>query len=286
MKVEILGSGGALTIPRSGCQCRVCVEGRERGVPYSRTGPSTFVHGPDVLFDTPEEIKHQLNRSRVRRIAACFYSHWHPDHTMGRRVWEMNGDFRTWPPEERDVTETPVYLPEQVAADFREYLGGWTHLTFLEQRGYVRLVELADGEAVTLDGATITPFRLAEDYVYAFVLEGGGKRLLVAPDELNGWDPPPSVRGVDLAVLPMGIAEFDPLTGERRIHPDHPLLRFEATFDETLAIVDRLDARRVVLSHVEEMDGLSHDDLEEVARRLERDGRPVTFAYDTMMIDV
>ena len=286
MKVEILGSGGALTTPRPGCTCRVCVEARDRGLPYSRTGPSTFVHGPDVLFDTPEEIKDQLNRSQVRRIAACFYSHWHPDHTMGRRVWEMNGDFRTWPPEDRDVTATPVYFPEQVAADFREYLAGWAHLSFLEQRGYVRLVELADGETVTLDATTITPFRLAEDYVYAFVLERNGKRLLIAPDELNGWEPPDFVRGVDLAVLPMGIAEFDPLTGERRIHPEHPLLRFEATFDETLAIIDRLGARRVVLSHVEEMDGLSYDDLEEVARRLRQSGRQLAFAYDTMTIDV
>ena len=50
MRVEVLGSGGAVTIPRPGCSCRVCVEAREKGVPYSRTGPSVFVHGPDVLI--------------------------------------------------------------------------------------------------------------------------------------------------------------------------------------------------------------------------------------------
>ena len=58
MKLEFLGSGGAGTIPKPLCQCRVCVQAREKGVPYSRTGPSLFIHGPDVLFDTPEEIKH------------------------------------------------------------------------------------------------------------------------------------------------------------------------------------------------------------------------------------
>ena len=282
MKVEILGSGGALTTPRPGCVCRVCAEAREKGPPYARTGPSTFVHGPNVLFDTPEEIKEQLNRSSVREIAACFYSHWHPDHTMGRRVWEMNGDFRTWPRELRHVVQTPVYLPEQVAADFRAYLGGWDHLAFLEQRGYIRILELRDGETVTLGDTTIRPFRLAEDYVYAFVLEARGKRLLVAPDELNGWRPPADVRGVDLAVIPMGIAEFDPFTRERRIHPEHPVLTFEATFDETLAIVDELAAKRVVLTHIEEMDGLTYDDLRELERRL----GGVTFAYDSMTIDV
>jgi phosphoribosyl 1,2-cyclic phosphate phosphodiesterase len=282
MRVEILGSGGALTTPRPGCSCRVCSEAREKGPPYARTGPSAFVHGPNVLFDTPEEIKEQLNRSHVGEIAACFYSHWHPDHTMGRRVWETrNGDFRTWPREAKRQRETPIYLPQQVAEDFRAYLGNWPHLEFMQHRGWIDVRVLADGDAVEIDGTSIAPFRLAEDYVYAFVLERDGRRLLLAMDELNGWKPPEWVRGVDLALIPMGICEFDPFTGERRIHAEHPVLRFEATFDETLGIVERLGAARVVLSHVEEMDGLTYDDL---LRLGDREG--VEFAYDGMLVDV
>ena len=285
MKVEILGSGGATVTPRPGCACRVCVEARERGVPYSRTGPSVFVHGPDVLFDTPEESRLQLDRSRVTEIAACFYSHWHPDHTMGRRVWESVGghDFRRWPPAPGSRRATDVYLPQQVAADFDVRLGAREHFEFLESRGFVRLRELRDGETVELGGVTIRPFRLHEDYVYAFELSGGGKRLLLAMDELHDWVPPAELRGVDLAVLPMGLSEHDPFTGERRIHESHPVLRFEATFEQTLGIVDALGARRVVLGHVEEVDGLGFDDL----KRLEAEiGRNVTFAWDTMLVDV
>jgi phosphoribosyl 1,2-cyclic phosphate phosphodiesterase len=282
MRVEILGSGGALTTPRPGCSCRVCSEAREKGPPYARTGPSAFVHGPNVLFDTPEEIKAQLNRSQVVEVAACFYSHWHPDHTMGRRVWEtMNGDFRTWPREAKRQRATPIYLPQQVADDFRTYLGNWPHLEFMQHRGWIDIHVIADGDGVEIDGTSILPFRLAEAYVYAFLLERDGRRLLLVMDELNGWRPPEWVRGVDVAVLPMGICEFDPFTRERRIHEEHPVLRFEATFDETLEIVERLGARRVVLSHVEEMDGLTHDDL---LRLGEREG--VQFAYDGILIDV
>ena len=282
LRVEILGSGGALTTPRPGCSCRVCTEAREKGPPYARTGPAVFVHGPNVLFDTPEEIKAQLNRSRITEVAACFYSHWHPDHTMGRRVWEtMNGDFRSWPPEAKRQRATPVYLPQQVAADFRTYLGTWAHLEFMHQRGWIDVRVVADGDVVELDGTSILAFRLAEDYVYAFVLERDGRRLLLAMDELNGWEPPEWVRGVDVAVLPMGICEFDPFTRERRIHEEHPVLRFEATFDETLAMVERLGAARIVLSHVEEMDGLTYDDL---LRLGEREG--VEFAYDGMRLDL
>ena len=138
MKVEILGSAGAIATPRPGCGCRVCVEARERGIPYARTGTSVFLHGPDLLFDTPEESRLQLDRAGIERIAGCFYSHWHPDHTQGRRVWETrNGDFRTWPPEAKRREETPIYLPEQVALDFRTYLGLWQHFEFMAGRGWI-----------------------------------------------------------------------------------------------------------------------------------------------------
>ena len=288
MRVEILGSGGAATTPRPGCRCRVCVEAREHGVPYARTGPSVFVHGPDLLFDTPEEAKLQLDRAGIGHVAACFYSHWHPDHTMGRRVWETrNADFRGWPREAKRLLVTDVYLPQQVAADFRERLGGMEHLEFMQGRGWVRVHELADGDVVDVGGVRVRPFRLAEDYVYAFELvDGDGRRLLLAMDELNGWVPPEEARGCDLAVIPMGICEFDPFTGERLIHPEHPVLRYEATFEETLGIVEALGAQRVVLSHVEEMDGLSHDDLQRLGTRLQAEGRPVTFAWDGLVAEV
>ncbi len=287
MRVEILGSGGAATIPRPGCGCRVCVDARERGGRSVRTGPSTFVHGPNILFDTPEESKYQLERAGIGDIGACFYSHWHPDHTMGKRVFETrNGDFRTWPREAKRPLVTDVYLPERVALDFRTWLGGYEHLKFMEGRGWVRIHELRDGETIEIGGVTVRPFRLAEDYVYAFELSEGDKRLLVAMDELNGWEPPADVCGPALAVLPMGICEFDLFSGERLIHEEHPVLRFEATFEETLGMIDALDAGEVVLSHVEEMDCISYDELLQVQQRLQDEGRRVRFAWDGMTIDV
>jgi phosphoribosyl 1,2-cyclic phosphate phosphodiesterase len=285
VKLEFLGSAGAGIIPRPGCECPVCAEARERGAPYARTGPALFVHGPDVLVDTSEDIAFQLNRSGLREIGAGLYSHWHPDHVMGRRVWELlNLEPRSWPPETRACT--PIYLPAGVAADFREHLGGWEHLTHLEETGVVEIHEVPDGETIVLGETRITPFRLAEGFVYGFVFEEGGRRALVVMDELNGWAPPDWLRGADVAVLPMGVVEHDPFTGERRIDPQHPVLREEATFAETLAIADQLAAARVILSHIEEMDGLSYDDLARVERGLRADGRDLTFAYDTLTVEV
>ena len=283
MQVEILGSGGATTTPRPGCDCRLCRLAREKGLPYSRTGPSIFVHGPDVLFDTPEEIGLQLNRSQITQIQAGFYSHWHPDHTMGRRVWEMNFDWRCYPPHNRS---TDIYLPQQVALDMRHRLGSYEHLKYLSSRGVIRLIEMYDGQGVTINGYQIKPFRLAEDYVYAFVITRNGYRVLIVLDEMYGWRPPSNLRGMDLVILPMGLPEFHPLSGERLLAADHPVLSHEGTFAQTLEVVRALEPKRAILSHIEEVFTIDHDELAQVAAGLRKTGLPIEFAYDTMLIDV
>ena len=256
-------------------------EAARAGSRDARMGPSVFVHGPDVLIDTPEESRLQLARSGVSSIGAALYSHWHPDHTAGRRVWEMNFDFRGWPREAKRTTCTPVYLPQQVARDFEAYLGLADQFRYLEHLGVVRIHEVADGEAIELGGVHITSFRLAEDYVYAFVFEDDGRRALIAMDELHGWTPPRELGRFDVAFLTVGLFEHDPFTGERLIHPEHPLLELEATYAETIEIVRALEADRCVLSHVEHMDGVTHDLLARLGRR---DGWEP--AYDGMTIDV
>jgi phosphoribosyl 1,2-cyclic phosphate phosphodiesterase len=287
VRIEFLGTGGAFAPPRPGCSCPVCSEARAKGRPYARTGPSLFVHGPDLLVDTPEESREQLNRAGIGRVRACVYSHWHPDHVMGRRVFEpLNFVARVWP--RPPVPWTDVYLPEGVADDFRKRLGGREHLAFLEERlGVVRVHELRDGAEVELDGAKLRPFRLTVDYVYGFLLEASGRRVLVIADELYGWTPDDDLVDVDVAVLPMGICEHDPFTGERRIDPRHPLLGVEATFADTVEVVRALRAGRVFLTHIEEPDRLGYDDLRRLEGVLsERDGIDVTFAYDGLVVDL
>ncbi len=259
MKVEILGSGGAVTIPRPGCSCRVCVEARTQGTPYARSGPSVFVHGPDVLIDTPEESKLQLNRSQVGPIAAGLYSHWHPDHTAGRRVWESrNFDFRSWPPR---YETTPLYIPEPVWADFEANYGLAEQFRFLERQGTVAVKRLADGEAVRLGEFTITPVPLEAENAFAFLFEGEGKRVLIAMDETHNWTPT-ALGPLDLAVLPVGVFEHHPWSGERMIPEEFckPPVR-KTRYGQALEQVRALAPRRAVLSHIEEMDRVSHDEL-------------------------
>jgi phosphoribosyl 1,2-cyclic phosphate phosphodiesterase len=279
LRVEILGSGGAVTIPRPGCSCRVCVEARAKGAPYSRTGPSVFVHGPDVLIDTPEESKLQLNRSQVGAIAAGLYSHWHPDHTAGRRVWESrNFDFRSWP---RRYETTPIYVPERVWADFERHYGLAEQFRFMESQGTVKVVPVGEGEPFRVGDATVTPIPLDAENAHAFLFESGGKRVLVAMDETQGWTAP-GLGALDLAVLPVGVFEHHPYTGERLIPEEFckPPVR-KTRYGTALEQARALGARRTVLMHVEEMDRLTHDEL---VRLGAADGWEP--AWDGLVVDV
>ncbi len=289
LTIEILGSGGAVRTPRPGCTCPRCEDARTHGIPYARTGPSLFVHGPNVLIDTPEESALQVDRSRATEIAAGFYSHWHPDHTRGLRMWETrNGDFVHWP---AFPQTTPIYLPPRVRDDFARY-GMLESLVYMQSMDYVR-VEAFDGP-IELGGWRITTFPVAEDYVYAFLFEEveaerehAPRRVLVCMDELVGWAPPAALRGVDLAVLPKGLFEFHPFHSERLIPADHPVLGTEATYLQTLEMVRALAPRRTVFLHIEEPEPLSPAQYERLSADLrQQEGWDVTFAHDTLVIEL
>jgi phosphoribosyl 1,2-cyclic phosphate phosphodiesterase len=215
----------------------------------------------------------------VTRIAAGLYSHWHPDHTSGRRVWESrNFDFRSWP---RRYETTPIYVPERVWRDFEENYGLADQFRFMERQGTVKIHVLAENEPFDLDGVAITPIPLDAENAHAFLFEAEGQRVLIAMDETHGWTPPDLGR-LDLAVLPVGVFEHHPYTGERLIPEEFCKPPVQKTrYPRTLEMVQALAPRRVVLSHVEEMDRLSHDELVRLGKT---DGWEP--AYDGLLVDV
>lgn len=282
MHLEILGSGGAVTVPRPGHHDRYNDEAREKGVPYQRRGPSVFLHGPNILFDTPEDIGESLNRADIDEVKACFYSHYHPDHVMGRRIFEQ----LNWNLRGGESRCTDIYVPARVQEDMKKLLGSWSHLEYLQSIGIVKLHVIQSGESVEIDGYTITPMPLAEDYVFSYLVEKEGQRIWIAMDELFGWSPDESVADLDLAVLPSGVCEFHPLNGERRIPADEPVLQSEMRFERTIECVRDMAPKQAVLMHLDEPDGVTYDDGLELSAKLQSEGLPITLAWDGLTIDL
>lgn len=284
MKLEVLGSGGAVATPQALCNCPVCEKARKKGGRHARSGPSVFMHGPDILLDTPEEITVELNRSHVRNIGAVLYSHWHPDHTAGRRVFEMNIE---WNRSQRENRCTQVILTEKIAETFGSRLGIMSQFDYFRSIGIVDLKIVKNDEVFSVNGCTIQPVQMAYDYSFGYCFDDGRSRYLVIMDELKNWEPDASILATyfDVVYLPLGVLEKNPVTGERLIDAAHPILKDEQTAEETLALVQRLNAGRFVLSHIEEPDGIGYAFARKLSQLYSRRaGKRIDLAYDGMLV--
>jgi len=273
-----LGTGGADTTPSVGCLCRVCQEARRKGGRFVRNGPALFLTGPSLLFDTPEDIARSLERERIHRVRRLIYTHWHPDHTMGRRVLEQL-NLSLFNPQAKRVTE--VWLPTWVRADFHKRLALEEQFQFFERMGIVRVREIAEGETLHVDGITLRPFRMPQPGLTCFLLQHGRKRIVLAMDDTKDWKPGPNLLQPDLLVLEAGWFEYDP-KGKRIVPEGHWIRREESSFEEILDIIERVQARETVLTHIEEVNSRSYTDYLKLEKKYSSDH--LRFAYDGLRI--
>ena len=269
-----------MVIPKPLCQCRVCQQAREKGVPYSRAGPSAFLHDINLLIDTPAEIASQLNRSHIRRIDYLILTHLDPDHVEGLRVVEqITLDFRTWRPyPEKQIC---LLLPEQLDERIREIRSQYGPLLdFYQQSGFVRLM-LFQGE-VQIDNVRITaiPVDRGSHIAYVYIFEKAGGRIVYAPCDVKPFpEHRTEVQHPDLLVIQPGI--FESGLKHRFTYPDDHISRTTMyTFEQTLELAARIQARKVLFVHLEEYWNRSYDDY----CALESDD--IKFAYDGIQVNV
>ncbi len=278
MELVFLGTAGAETTPKVGSLCRVCQEARHKGGRFVRNGPSVFLRGVIVLFDTPEDVDKSLEREGIHEVRHLIYTHWHPDHTAGVRVLEqLNMDWID--PKGRRVTH--VWLPTWVREDFRKWHGLEDNLEYFERVGIARIHEVGEGEAFQLDGLSARPFRMAQPGLTAYVLERESRRLVFAVDDTKDWKPGTEFLDPDLLVLETGWFERDP-EGRVIVPAGHPIRNEEASFDETLRIIDRINPRKAVLTHIEQLWARSYTDYLELEKK--HHGQKLQFAYDGLRI--
>jgi len=278
MELVFLGTGGAETTPKVGCLCAVCQEARRKGGRFVRNGPSVFLTEASVLFDTPEDVDKSLEREGIHEVRYIVYTHWHPDHTAGRRVLEqLNMDWLD--PKARKITH--VWLPTWVRDDFRKRHGLEENLEYFERAGIARIHEVGEGERFQLDGMSVRPFRMAQPGLTAYVLERKSRRLVFALDDAKGWKPSTEFLEPDLLVLETGWFERDP-KGRTIVPPGHSIRNEEASFEETLSMIDRIDPRKAVLTHIEQLWARSYEDYLELETKYH--GHKLQFAYDGLRI--
>ena len=274
--ITILGSGGCMVIPKPCCDCPVCVEARQRGVPYERTGPSAFIHDENLLIDTPAEIALQLNRCKIMHVDYLIFSHLDPDHVEGFRVVEQIAlDFRTWKayPGKKIRLILPEYLYnrlKKIRSAYGPLLDYYETQGFIETTVFKNSIKIGDIDitAIGVDRGTQIAF------IYVFIKQG--TRIVYAPCDIKPFpENRPEIADADLLVIQPGI--FGTGLKHGFAYPKHHISRTTLyTFEETLELSRRIGAKRVLFIHLEEYWNRSHDDYMNIAKDL--DG--IDFAHD------
>jgi phosphoribosyl 1,2-cyclic phosphate phosphodiesterase len=271
-----------MVIPKPLCRCRVCREAREKGFPYSRTGPSAFLHDINLLIDTPAEIISQLNRAHIRRVNYLMFSHLDPDHVEGfRMVEQLSLDFRTW--RAYPNKQVCLLLPEQLF----ERLGKITSqygsiLDYYRERGFIRLQLFREKIKVADVAVTAIPVDRGSQVSFVYVFEKAGRRVVYAPCDIKPFPQHrEEVKNADLLIIQPGIFETG-LKHSFKYPPDHISRKTLYTFEETLELASELKARKIVFVHLEEYWNRSYDDY----LALETTHSGIRFACDGMQLRV
>jgi len=271
-----------MVIPKPLCQCRVCREARNKGVPYARAGPSAFLHDIRLLIDTPAEIAGLLNRQRIRRIDYLVLTHLDPDHVEGLRVVEQIAlDFRTW--KAYPQKQVCLLLPEELAGRVRAIQSQYGPvIDFYRDSGFLRLKPFRHSVEVKGTRITAIPIDRGSQLGFVYVFERSARRVVYAPCDIKPFpEHREEVRQPDLLVIQPGIFEQGLKHGFS--YPAGHISRTTLyTFEETLALAARLEARRVLFVHLEEYWNRSYDDY----LALEPADGKVRFAWDGMQLTV
>ncbi|MEM3616827.1 MAG: MBL fold metallo-hydrolase [Candidatus Bathyarchaeia archaeon] len=285
MELIILGSGGATTIPRPGCQCRVCIEARTKGLPYARSSASIFVSDINLLIDTPEEISSQLNREGIRNVDYILYSHWHPDHTLGLRIVEKMYKFwlGTFVRGDKPSKKVKVCALAKVMKDLEDKYGSF--FDYYEKLGIIEKISLKNAYPFQIGSYGITPFEVLSDYVVStvFLIEHEGRKVVYAPCDIKPFPQDSRLKSSDLLILGEVFPE-GPLKEGITIPEDNPLRRELLSMEEALTLAKSLKAKKTILTHIEEEWGKSYDDYKALEKLYRQ--KNIIFAYDGMKIDV
>ncbi|MBC7800085.1 MAG: MBL fold metallo-hydrolase [Gemmatimonadaceae bacterium] len=260
-RVTILGCGGSAGVPQIGG-----VDGRgdwgacDPADPRNRRTRSSIViqsdTGERLLIDTSPDLREQLLACGVPRIDAILFTHAHADHVLGIDDVRILNRIIERP---IDAFATPRTL-EELHSRFDYAFKPWTQPYFF--RPVLTPHAIEPGQVVATAGLQVRVFEQDHGYMPTLGLRAGGF-------------------GYSTDVATLDDAAFTALAGidtwvvdcfQRKPHTTH------ANVDQVLAWAERLQPRRVVLTH------MGYDvDWTWLRRRLPAHIEP---AHDGMVLEV
>lgn len=225
-KLLFLGTGTSVGVPVVGCDCPVCTSADPRDKRL-RTSVALGLPGGTLLIDTTPDLRTQLLRAGIGRVDAVLYTHDHVDHVYGL------DDVRplcTWA-----GRSMPVFGEERVERRIRKAFDYAFETAPVPGGGIPKLeFERITTAAFDLLGARVVPLRLRHGVFDVLGFRFGNLAYCTDTNQIpdDTW---PLLAGLETLVL-------DCLRESR--HPTHFSLA------EALAVAERVNARRTLLTHM------------------------------------
>jgi phosphoribosyl 1,2-cyclic phosphate phosphodiesterase len=224
MILKFLGTGTSTGVPTLACPCRVC----RSPDPYDkRMRPSILLEydGRVVVVDTTPDFRTQALREGVTRLDTVLFTHAHADHILGLddvRVFNF-----------RQQAPIPIYADEHCLANIRRtfayiFEGNYPY------GGVAKLdPHLIDGP-FDLWGLGVTPVPVLHGNLPILGFRFRDTAYVTDVSEIPETSLP-LLGGLDILIL-------DAL--RHKPHPTH------LTLDQALAMVERLQPRRALFTHI------------------------------------
>jgi len=221
MRLTLLGTGDAIGTPKIGCNCPACADARQGGK-SQRLRFSILVESRKgkIVIDTSPDLRQQFLRQRLSGIDGVIWTHGHYDHYAGF------GEFY------RVQNKVDVYGIQETLDYIDQYV------SFLKPRyHYVKLYEPFE-----LIGLEFTLFKVSHPPVETpagVVIREGDTRVVVTSDT-NTEIPEKSLEYMKDPDLLIADA----------IVPPHIHIKKHMNSEEAMALAQKLNAKKVVLTHL------------------------------------
>lgn len=259
MKIKILGSGGYLRIPRALCQCKICVEARQKAYPYKRLGQALYLEEIKTLFDTPEDINEILNNSDVTDIKRIVHSHWHPDHVLGARIVEVLRD------DKNHLNPIDFFVAKEEKAIL-------PMLNFFETLNYCKIINYTNINEIIIDEKIkVERLIMKNNFSSAFLFSENNKKVLYCPCHGKELILNENYLNLDLLIMNLGTLGFEEEGSTSFIY-------------DNIRIIKEIKPKKVIFTHIEERYKLSYDDYKKMEDEYKE--LNIYFAYDNMEVEV
>ncbi len=246
-----------------------------------RLGCSLFIHEQNILFDAPEEIAAELENAGIEKIDHLFFTHWHPDHTMGSRILEtMNTEWSEnmdWCMVARHKTQVhmpgPVY--DEIMLRFGPFFDFWEHINIAEVHQIEGGVNFGD---ISIEPVVFKSLHRTMTHSTAYIISSKDKKLVYAPCDITPFPDDARFHGCNLMILQIG------WTGPRMAERAEKGPHYEISLEEIIDIARTYKPARMILTHIGDESELLSSDLKALEEEYTQFN--IQFAYDGMTIHI